>query len=251
MVKYFTLCVVMAGVSLITVLGVKENRLPHKPKPIAWGEYFRSLWIDPKKYPDFAWVWITRALVMLGFYAILPFVNYYLGDIIHVPNPGESFSKILALVLIASSISGIYGGVISDRIGRKKVVYLANSVIALMVLGFIFCKNLEQVFAVGLLFGLGYGAYTSVDWALGTDVLPSKADAGKEMAVWHIAMTLPQTLASSVGGLLLAAFGMVEVQEKGELVSHYNLGGYAALFVLSAACFALGAYFLKNVKGVS
>ena len=43
---------------------------------------------------------------------------------------------------------------------------------------------------MGIVFGLGYGAYISVDWALATDVLPSMDDYARDMGVWHVALTL-------------------------------------------------------------
>jgi MFS family permease len=249
-VKYLLLSTVITVVAGITVLGVRETPLPFKPPPIKWGEYVKSLWIDPRKYPDFAWVWITRALVMLGFYSVLPFINYYLTDVIGIEKPEMAASKLIGIILVASSVSGIYGGMISDRVGRKRVVYIANSLIAVMALVFIGCRNMEQVLLVGVLFGLGFGAYTSVDWALGTDVLPSKVDAAKEMAVWHIAMTLPQSIAAPVAGSLIAIFGVSTLKVEGETVYHYPHAGYALVFVMASACFGLGAYFLKNVRGV-
>lgn len=250
--KYLLLAVVLVGVAAITIFGIKENPLPAKPEPISWGLYFKSLWINPREYPDFAWVWITRAFVMLGFYAVLPFINYYLMDVVGVPEKSVSgtASILIGVILLTSSVSGVYGGAVSDRIGRKKVVYIANTTIAVVTAGFVFCNAIWQVLILGILFGLGFGAYTSVDWALGTDVLPSKKDAAKEMAVWHIAMTLPQSIAPPIAGIIIARFGFTTVVRPDETIYHYTHMGYGVTFALCAVLFAMGAYFLKNVRGV-
>jgi MFS family permease len=250
--KYVVISVVLLAVGSITVFGIRENPLPGKPEPISWGLYIKSLWINPKKYPDFAWVWITRAFVMLGFYAVLPFINYYLIDVIGIAEKDvdAKASMLIGVILITSSISGVYGGVVSDKIGRKKVVYIANCTIAVMTLAFVFCKDINQVLAAGVLFGLGFGAYTSVDWALGTDVLPSKKDAAKEMAVWHIAMTLPQSIAAPIAGIIIAKFGFTVVHGEEKDIVHYTQMGYGVTFALCAVLFAMGAYFLRNVRGV-
>ncbi|HVT11998.1 MAG TPA: MFS transporter [Fimbriimonadaceae bacterium] len=250
--KYIVLCIVLAGVGAITVFGIKENPLPAKPEPISWSLYFKSLWINPREYPDFAWVWITRAFVMLGFYAVLPFINYYLMDVVNIPEAkvGDMAGKLIAVILLTSSISGIYGGAISDRIGRKKVVYIANTMIAVVTAVFVFCSSFWQVVALGTLFGFGFGAYTSVDWALGTDVLPSKKDAAKEMAVWHVAMTLPQSIAPPIAGFIIALFGFTTVTRPDETIYHYTHTGYGVTFAMCALLFGMGAFFLKNVRGV-
>ncbi len=249
-IKYGVLALVLGGVAAITIRGIEETTLQGPLDPLNWKQYLKSLWIDPKKFPDFAWVWITRALVMLGFYSVLPFINYYLIDVIGIKDPDQAAPMLMGVILLASSISGVYGGYVSDRIGRKKVVYLANGVIAVMVLGFIFCRNFEQVLIVGTLFGIGFGAYTSVDWALGTDVLPTKTNAAKEMAIWHVAMTLPQSIAAPIATIIITSFGKTSVKEEAEVVVHYTSAGYGAVFLMAAICFAAGAYFLKNVRGV-
>ena len=250
--RYVALGLVLGGVALINILGMKEGVLLQRPPKIDWGNYIKSLWIDPRAYPDFAWVWITRALVMLGFYSVLPFVNYYFIDVIGVPQDKVSMTAgiFMGVVLLTSSISGVYGGYLSDRIGRKRVVYIANAIIAVMALLFILCHTKPTAMLVGALFGFGFGAYTSVDWALGTDVLPSKRNAGKEMAVWHVAMTLPQAFAAPLAGGLIEVFGKTVTQSKDGPVVHYPLSGYSAMFLMSSVCFALGAFLLRNVRGV-
>lgn len=253
-VKFAIVAGMLALVMVVTVLKVKENPLTEAQPRIDWIPYIKSLWISPKEHPNFAWVWITRALVMLGFYSIQPFINYYLIDQIGVsPKDVDAVAPILlAVILFTSSISGILGGSISDRIGRKKVVYYANATIAITSIGFIFCTTVPMVLIVGVLFGLGYGAYVSVDWALGTEVLPSKDNAAKEMAVWHIAMTLPQSIGAPLAGYALAAYGMTKEVIPGidDPVIHYQDIGYATIFIIAAVCFALGAILLKNVRGV-
>ncbi len=248
--KYLIISTVLGGIALITVMGVQEIPLKEKPTPMDWGQYLGSLWIDPRKFPDFAWVWVTRAFVMLGFYSVVPFLNYYLTDVIGFENPDVVASILTGVILLFASISGIVGGILSDKVGRKRMVYLSNTAMALVGLGFIFCVAWWQVLVVGILFGLAYGAYISVDWALGTDVLPSKTDAGKEMAVWHIAMTMPQTIAGPVAAALIEVFGKTVSFKGDDQIVHYTLKGYSAVFILASACFGLGAYFLRNVRGV-
>jgi MFS family permease len=249
----YTACATaLVGVGAITLLGMKETPLPLPRVNIHWPSYLKSLWISPREHPDFAWVWITRALVMLGFYAFLPFINYYLIDVIGIPRErvGEEAPKLLAIILLFACFSSIYGGKLSDRIGRKKVVYVANGGIAVVALGFIFCRDMTQAMIVGSIFGFFYGAYGSVDYALGTDVLPNKAHAGKDMAVWHIAMTLPQSFASPIAGALIASFGYQQFVENGETVVRYTANGYSSVFILCSISFGIGAFLLRNVRGV-
>ncbi|MFO0045385.1 MAG: MFS transporter, partial [Armatimonadota bacterium] len=75
LMKYGAIMGVMLIVGAWTYFGIQEKQHTNKDA-FDFRAYLKSLWIDPKKYPDFAWVWITRFLVMLGFYAIQPFIKY-------------------------------------------------------------------------------------------------------------------------------------------------------------------------------
>lgn len=248
--SYIFLIVVLIGCLLWTAAAMDEQPLRQEPPPFRLTEFLKGLWIDPREYPDFAWVWITRALVMFGFYTVQPFVSYYLRDVIGVPPDQLQMTqgKVFILILVGATISGIYGGWLSDRIGRKGIVYVANGIMAVAAVALVFCRNLNEALAVGIVFGLGYGAYISVDWALGTDVLPNQEEAGKDMAVWHIAMVAPQSLAAPIAGFLLAIFGSTQEGVGSNAVTHYHQAGYLTAFGVAALALALGAFLLRNVK---
>jgi MFS family permease len=245
---YAALAVVLVLGLFVSMRGIVEQPLGVAPAPIDWKKYHHAI-LDPLRNHDFRWVWITRALVMAGFYSFTPLIQYFLADVIKVPNPEQVTPQILMFVIVFAAVSGIVGGRLSDRVGRKRIVFISNLAMAIICLGFIFCREVWNVMAVGALFGLAYGAYISVDWALGTDVLPSIDDAAKDMGVWHISMTLPQALASYPAGLIAASFGVNFVIQAGEKVPQYTTVGYAAVFVLAAILCASGAFLLKNVRG--
>ena len=228
----------------ITCIAAREAPIEVPPSRIDWLQILRGFWVDPREHPDFAWVWITRALVTMGLWMVQPFVQYYLRDVVGVANPAQMAGLMLGVILIGATITGIIGGYVSDRIGRKRVVYAANGIVALAALAFPLHPTLGYTFAVAVVYGLGFGAYYSVDWALGCDVLPNPEDAAKDMGVWHISMVLPQAVAPWISARILEGLG------KGTIKGQYTVEGYAWLFGLSALFMVLGAIFLRNVKGV-
>lgn len=247
----YVMAAVLAFFVAITILTLKEDPLDAPEIPHDWPTYFKSLWIDPREYPDFAWVWLTRAFMMVGFYMISPYILYYLRDIIHVKDASRTSGLVFFIILAAATISGYVGGRLSDDIGRKKLVTISTFVIAVTCVVFIFLTSLLQVLVVGLVFGIGYGTYLSVDWALGTDVLPNKDDAAADMAVWHIAMTAPQIFGPLIAGKFVLDHmisGQIKASD-GQMVATYGLPGYAIVFCISATMFFLSGILVKKVKG--
>jgi len=112
--------------------------------------------------------------------------------------------------------------------------------------------TLQAAYVLGGFFGLAYGAYYSVDWALGCDVLPNKElDAAKDMGIWHVAMVLPQSVALPIAGIVLERMGKTMLPNSaGVPTAHYSAAGYTAIFCLAAVYFIAGALFLRNVRGV-
>lgn len=250
-------CFALMAVSLvifggITVLGIRERPRIDPPGPISLSGLVKSLWIDPRKYPNFAWVWITRALVVMGLWMVQEYLQYYVVDVVGVPDKKAVtvVAAIMTVSLLCATVTGMLGGRVSDRIGRKRVVYAANAVIAAACVAFLFSHSYAQTLVVAAVFGLGFGAYYSVDWALGCDVLPNVVDAGKDMAVWHIAFVLPQSIAQPLSGTILGAFLRgVEHTADGD-IPHYFAAGYTVIFSLAAFFLLLGAVLLRNVRGV-
>ncbi|MBI3948764.1 MAG: MFS transporter [Armatimonadetes bacterium] len=235
---------------VVTLVGVRETPRKDAPEPLDWVQFLKRLWIDPRKHPDFAWVWITRALVVMGLWTVQEYIQYYLTDVLGIPHDKKEISAAIVLVvgLVCATVTGMVGGRISDRVGRKRVVYVANSVVAAMALAILLSHSFAFTVVLVAIFGLGYGAYYSVDWALACDVLPDPEDAAKDMAVWHIALTLPQSIAMPVAGTVVAMFGSTPVQTADGPVACYPLAGYTALFSLAAFFLLLGAVLLRNVK---
>jgi len=199
---YWLIAGVLIAGMLLTLYGVRERPLETTP-PFEWRSFLRQFWVDPRRFPDFAWVWVTRALVMLGFYTLLEFLNYYLRDVLGMTNFVGATAQVSALVLVGATLSTFVSGSLSDRAGRRLLVCVAGLLMGTTALAFLLTDSFGVVLAFGVVFGLGYGAYISVDWALAVDVLPSAGTAGKDLGIWSIAVTLPQVIAPLVGGQII------------------------------------------------
>jgi len=192
---------------------------------------------------DFFWTFATRALVMMGVYTIYPFFALYMRDVVHIHHPNTMAGYWGLAVLVAGIVPAVTGGQLSDRWRRRKVfVYAAGilqaAVASILLFGLI--RSVPVIFAMGVVFGIGYGLYVAVDWAIASDVLPDRGkSAGRDMGLWHVAFTLPPALAPAVFGPILHHFN-----ESGGFL------GYRLVFAGAVVWFVLGTIFVSRIRSV-
>ncbi len=198
----FWMFMLPAVVALVTVLVftlvLKDRTLdPSRRSPYNFGEFLRSFWVNPVRYPDFGWAWLSRFLLFLALATLLDFQVYYLIDHLH-----QAPTAVVGLVLIATLIQTVcvvlssnLSGVLSDRAQRRKIFVMAAALIyavGLLIVAFTMSFTIF-VIAVAIV-GIGQGAYLAVDLALGSEVLPEHGrEAAKDMGVFFIANALPPT----------------------------------------------------------
>ncbi len=251
---YFTGAVLLIGM-LGTILFVQEPPVTRKPPPFVLAEFIKGLY-EPLKDNDFRWVFLTRFLMVMGVYSIQPFLQFYMGSVVKefdffnlltARNAIEATSVFLVLFLVGALPSSIIAGILSDRFGRKVMVYISSAFQAVVPIVFVlFVPNFTIAALLGLIFGIGYGAYQSVDWAMASEVLPSEDDYAKDMGVWHIAMTLPQVLATLVAGFLLDFFNNANRSATGEPGTF----GFTVIFAFATLYFILGTVLVRQIRKV-
>lgn len=194
----------------------------------------------PRRDPDFAWVLLTRLVMMMGIYTVQDFLQFYMRDAVKVAHPEQQTTNFIIILSLTSLVSALIVGWLSDRFGRKRMVYVSGGFMAAVGLIFIVTQSLPIVLAAGAIFGIGYGAYASVDWALVADVLPSHEHYARDMGVWNISLSLPQVIAPIIGGPLIDSFTR----------SGNPILGYQLLFAMSIAYCLIGTVTVRFIRGV-
>ncbi|KAN0031716.1 hypothetical protein ACTFIV_005581 [Dictyostelium citrinum] len=240
-VTYSFLVLILGVLVLPTLIHIHETPLsPNHVEKITFKRFIYSFYLPSSTYKDFYWVIITRFMQEMGVYSILPFFGYYLTDIIHIDQTNKELytSAILSLIIITSIPSAIIGGPLSDKYGRKLLVYISCSIMTLVTCGFIvlsFIPSLKLVLIFSGLFGVGYGCYQGVDYALALDVLPQE-NVAKDLSLWHQALIFPQVIAPAISGLVINSL-------KTNLIL-----GYTIAFTVAVFWFLLSTIMIKPIN---
>jgi len=240
---YLAFAVVMVLTLVPTSLAAAgEGTQPPPPRqsmPLgaAVHEFFR-----PMLGGDFAWVIATRFFVSAGITAVAYYLNNFFRDVVGATDPGTFTSEWFLVVLLVAIPFGLAGGYLSDRMHKRKLfVFASGGFQALVALVFIvfFPKALPIVFGLGAAYGIGYGLYYAVDWALACDTLPNRSSSAKDMGLFHIALTLPQFVVPFFAGPALDHFNAVSP----------NLG-YRVVFASAIVLLLIGTIFVSRIRSV-
>jgi MFS family permease len=202
----FAIAVIEVGTMLSVVLRVPKGP-PAKPRNgRSWFSIAAETWgTDILRERSYIWLLISRLFILMGGAALLNFMlSNYLPDThgLTEEQTGAAFIPMLGLATIMSLLAIVPASRLSDRIGRKPVIY-ACSAIGAIGLGMIALAPNLVVATIGAgLFGASQGTFLSVDWALMTDIIP-KASSGRYMGLSNVVTASSTTIAVIIGGPLI------------------------------------------------
>ena len=132
----------------------------------------------------------------------------------------------------------VAGGRISDRIGRKPVIYVACALGAAGLAVVAVAGDVPLALVGAALYGIGSGSFLAVDWALMTDIIP-KAASGRYMGISNVA--------TASSGIVAIAVALKLVMDSVNATAGYGTGPRAAMLV-GIACYGIGALLLRPVR---
>ncbi|MEU2924726.1 MFS transporter [Streptomyces sp. NPDC007251] len=232
----YALCAVcaLAGV-LPYVLRYDDLRLlPEDRPPWSWRSFLAGFWLSPRRHPDLGWAWLTRFLINLSNSLVLLYLLYYLRDRLHRPDPEQGVLVLTAVNGLTLMATVVAGGVWSDRVGRRKPFVVWSGVLmAVATAALAGWQTWPGAIVAAAVLGVGFGVFTSVDFALMTDVLPKALDRGKDLGVINVANALPQVAAPALAAPVVT-----------------YLGGYRVLYLVSAVIGLAGAVLVGRIRKV-
>ena len=188
---------------LVLVTTIHEGSAAPK-RTQSWLGVARSAWdTDILREKSVLWLLLVR-LLFLGAYAATSLALPYFERAHGMSRADASATVFIgtAIVGVMTAISAIPGARISDRVGRKPVIWVAAVIAAIGLLGVALAPTPEFAIASFVPFGIGMGAFLSVDWALMTDVIP-KHTSGRYMGILNAGTAMAEPVFLVVAGPLV------------------------------------------------
>jgi MFS family permease len=209
------------GAALLTVgiielvLGVAtfrwvEDGPPPKPREgRSWLSIARETWdLGILRERSFVRMTLVRLFFLMGAGTFINISLLYVERVFGVTDGTERsilWAAALALGLAGTIAAALPAARVSDRIGRKPVVWLAAAVAATGICILAAAPSPAVALAGAFLLGAGYGAYLAVDWALMTDIIPLDS-SGRFMGLANIANAISGPLGLAIAGPIMDAF---------------------------------------------
>lgn len=221
-----------------TFFTVKEPPIPpyveEKTERITFSQRIKTYVRDLRQYPEAAKYVAALSMFWLGSAGVVPFVTLFGVEALDAKN-GQEFFLPLAFVVI-SAIFSIPAGLLSDRLGKKKVLTMGLILYGLgAIVGSQSTDLVQASIALGVA-GLGNAGTASLN-ALFTELIPRKRTAefiGLGSAVWSFVAPV----GSVAAGLVVTLSGL--------FVSQHDT--YRWAFIFAGCMVLLAALLLQRVR---
>jgi maltose/moltooligosaccharide transporter len=166
----------------------------------------------PKITRPFVDLFISRALVYVGFYTLLFNLFFYVRGVLGAETIAGA-KELTGILIVSFTIVGAAGAALaarpSDRTDKRVVATLGGAGFVIALLLFIASHAVAGAAAAAVVAGIGWGVFLVADWAIACRVLPSGAMASA-MGVWNLAIVIPQVLAPALTSWVLAHLALAE-----------------------------------------
>ncbi len=206
-----------------------------------WAGSIATIGKEARQHPSFIWWMVNRLFFLAAVTSLQGFALYFLQYSFKITVEGANnlTGSLVATVGGFTLLSALPAGWLADRIGHKLLV-MGGGILATigcaLLLGTIWVPNLFLVYVAGTLIGVGTGLFMTVNWAMGTSLVPA-GEAGRYLGI--------SNLAGAGAGMIGAGIG-------GPVADYLNLGtpglGYFAIFAAYVVLFALSAVSMRFIR---
>jgi MFS family permease len=235
----FAVAIVELVTMLSVVLRVGKGMPPKSREGRSWAAIAAETWgTDILQERSYLWLVASRLFFLTAGGILFAYVTAYLSRVFGMSQEeaGMTNLALIGAVVVGNLVAIVPASRLSDRIGRKPVIYAA-CVIGAVGSGIAALAPTVPVAIVGgALFGAANGIFLAVDWALMTDIIP-RASAGRYMGMSNVATGSAPLFAAAIGGIVLDVVSTAST----------DATGARAAFLVGVVLFLVAAVLLRPV----
>jgi len=161
-----------------------------------------SLGKEAGKRPAFTWWVVNRLAFLVGANNLSSFVLYFIQE--RFPQyqgtaAAGPTSRLMLVVGISILIISLPSGWLTDKFGKKPLIFLSGILASIGTLLVILTPNMPLIYVGGVLIGLASGIFFVANWALGTELVPQK-EAGRWLGISNLAGAGAGAIGGYIGG---------------------------------------------------
>jgi MFS family permease len=224
--------------AIVTLVTVDEGRVAPSREGRSWVQVALGAWgLDILKERSFVWLLGSRLFVLMGTVTLTDLMLFYMTRSMGLSDAetGTWIIVATALLAVATALTTFPAAKLSDRLGRKTLVYFTCALGSIGMLGVAFAPNIVVAIIFVIPVGIAAGAFLAVDWALMTDIVP-KATSGRYMGISNVVTGAAGPIAVAIGGVAMDRVGAFD----------FSLGPRVA-FLFAVVYYAVGALLLRPV----
>jgi MFS family permease len=193
-------------VTMIVLVATVDEGRPATPRgERSWLRIALSAWdTDILRERSYVWLVVSRLCYLTLPAVISSYALYMLERSFQMsPEQAAPYLIVIGLIIALATVAAtIPAARLSDRFGRKRVIYASYALAAVGLAGFALAPTLPIAMIALLPLGLSAGAFLVVDWALLTDIIP-KASSGRYMGISNVATASAGPVGLAVAGVVL------------------------------------------------
>jgi MFS family permease len=171
-----------------------------------WSGVRATLGKLPSSQGGFLWWVVNRLMFLAAITSIQGFAPFFLmySFGINAEQAAAMTGHLMTTVGIFTLVSALPAGWLSDRVGQNNLLVLSGLLGAggtALVLGTVWIPDMGILTLAGSILGLATGLFVTVNWSLGTRLVPS-VEAGRYLGVSNLAGAGAGMIGSGIGGPL-------------------------------------------------
>lgn len=191
----------------------------------------KTFYPSPKKYPNFTWALFTKLLMSMANTSLNIMSIFYIARFHLSETEIFKLNGITGSAALVMAAAGIIGGFLSDKLKKQKIFVMGSAIFSgICLVAFAFTFNITLIIVGTFFFNFAYGMFGAVDNALVNRILPSKENAGKDIAIINTTTQLASSIVSFTTPILISLG-----------ISLMGGDGYTLYFIVLASTTVLAA----------